>query len=43
MVRLGFVGLDTSHLIAFAKQLDERSNVDIAAVWNGGDVRDLGT
>lgn len=39
MLDVGIVGLDTSHPEAFAKKLDQREAVNVAAVWDGGDVR----
>lgn len=38
-VRVGVVGLDTSHPEQFAGLLDERDDATVAAVWDGGDVR----
>lgn len=40
MLDVGVVGLDTSHPEKFAKILGERPDATIAAVWDGGDVRD---
>lgn len=42
MIELGLLGLDTSHPETFASILDDRADVSIAAVWDGGDVRDRG-
>lgn len=39
MIDVGIVGLDTSHPEAFASTLDQKDAVNIAAVWDGGDVR----
>ncbi|MFC4439992.1 MULTISPECIES: Gfo/Idh/MocA family protein [Natrialbaceae] len=41
MIELGLLGLDTSHPETFASILD-RADVSIAAVWDGGDVRERG-
>lgn len=40
MAELGILGLDTSHPETFASILDDRDDVTIGAVWDGGDVRD---
>ena len=39
MIRLGILGLDTSHAAAFAEILDGQPDVDITHVWDGGQVR----
>lgn len=39
MIDVGIVGLDTSHPEAFASTLEQKETVNIAAVWDGGDVR----
>lgn len=40
MTEVGILGLDTSHAENFASIVDERDDVTISAVWDGGDVRD---
>jgi len=40
MVRVGFVGLDTSHPEAFAEYVATETDSTVAAVWDGGAVRD---
>ena len=40
MIEVGIVGLDTSHADAFARLLEERDRVSVAAVWDDGTVRD---
>lgn len=40
MPDIGIVGLDTSHAEAFAGAIDEHPSARLAAVWDGGDVRD---
>lgn len=39
MKKVGLVGLDTSHSEAFASTLEARDDADVAAVWDGGTVR----
>lgn len=39
MIDVGIVGLDTSHPEAFAEKFDRSADVDVTAVWDGGDVR----
>lgn len=39
MVDIGLLGLDTSHADAFAQILAEDEEASVAAVWDGGDVR----
>jgi predicted dehydrogenase len=38
--RIGIVGLDTSHPPAFADYLHTETDATVAAVWDGGDVRE---
>ncbi|WP_231188212.1 Gfo/Idh/MocA family oxidoreductase [Haladaptatus sp. DYF46] len=40
MLDIGLVGLDTSHPEAFARLIDQRDDATVAAVWDGGAVRD---
>ena len=43
MIRLGFIGLDSSHPRTFAETLDRLDHdppASVSAVWDGGDVRD---
>ncbi|MFU8868944.1 Gfo/Idh/MocA family protein [Natronococcus sp.] len=42
MIELGVLGLDTSHPETFARILDGRADASIAAVWDGGAVRENG-
>lgn len=39
VINVGIVGLDTSHPEAFAEYLQSAENANVAAVWDGGDVR----
>ena len=39
MKKVGLVGLDTSHSEAFASTLEANHDADVAAVWDGGTVR----
>lgn len=39
MLNIGVIGLDTSHAEAFAAVLSEKSDVQISAVWDSGNVR----
>lgn len=40
MLNVGIIGLDTSHPAKFADILVERPDTTVAAIWDGGDVRD---
>ncbi|MWG35012.1 Gfo/Idh/MocA family protein [Halomarina oriensis] len=40
MIHIGIVGLDTSHSAAFADHLAAGDDATVAAVWDGGAVRD---
>ncbi len=40
MIDLGILGLDTSHPGAFADVIEAHEAASLAAVWDGGDVRD---
>ena len=39
MIRLGFIGLDTSHPSTFAAVIERHPSATVSAVWDGGDVR----
>jgi len=39
-LRIGILGLDTSHAETFADELAESEATTVSAVWDGGDVRD---
>ncbi|WP_121744841.1 Gfo/Idh/MocA family oxidoreductase [Natronorubrum halophilum] len=39
MADIGIVGLDTSHAESFAAAIGDHSGANLAAVWDGGDVR----
>jgi len=39
-LRIGVLGLDTSHAETFADELAESESAAVSAVWDGGDVRD---
>ena len=40
MIDIGIAGLDTSHPETFASSIERRDDAAVAAVWDGGDVRD---
>lgn len=40
MTDIGLIGLDTSHAEKFAELITDRPAATVAAVWDGGDVRD---
>lgn len=40
MIDVGIIGLDTSHAEKFAALIADRTDVTVAGVWDGGDVRE---
>lgn len=39
MIKVGIIGLDTSHSEKFAELISDRADTEVGGVWDGGDVR----